>query len=108
MRTVCASVSSQSTRSVHRPKPDDWRNRSRNLFRFTLREEFSCRAIRRIASAKIIKRKELSEPQSLKSLMNGNNAQPRVPSLRELYGPQQSSSPWEEQQAEIVRFWTDS
>jgi hypothetical protein len=40
--------------------------------------------------------------------MNGNNAQPRVPSLRELYGPQQSSSPWEEQQAEIVRFWTDS
>jgi len=40
--------------------------------------------------------------------MNGNNAQLRVPSLRELYGPQQSSFPWEEQQTEIVRFWTDS
>jgi hypothetical protein len=31
-----------------------------------------------------------------------------VPSLKELYGPQQCSFPWEEQQAEIVRFWTDS
>jgi hypothetical protein len=40
--------------------------------------------------------------------MNENNAQPRVPSLKELYGPQRSSFPWEEQQAEIVRFWTDS
>jgi hypothetical protein len=40
--------------------------------------------------------------------MSGNNPQPRVPSLRELYGPKQSSFPWEEQQAEIVRFWTDS
>jgi hypothetical protein len=40
--------------------------------------------------------------------MNGNNRQPRVPSLKELYGPEQSSFPWEEQQAEIVRFWTDS
>jgi hypothetical protein len=40
--------------------------------------------------------------------MNGNDAQPRVPSLKELYGSQLSSFPWEEQQAEIVRFWTDS
>ena len=40
--------------------------------------------------------------------MNGNNPQPRVPSLKDLYGPNQSSLPWEEQQAEIVRFWTDS
>ena len=40
--------------------------------------------------------------------MSGNSAQPRVPSLKELCGSQQSSFPWEEQQAEIVRFWTDS
>ena len=40
--------------------------------------------------------------------MNGNSLRPRVPSLKELYGPTQSSLPWEEQQAEIVRFWTDS
>jgi hypothetical protein len=40
--------------------------------------------------------------------MSGNNPQPPVPSLKELYGPKQSSFPWEEQQAEIVRFWTDS
>src|SRR5271166_4484522 len=70
--------------------------------------EFSCRVIDRIASAEISLRKELSEPERLKSLMNGNNAQPRVPTLKDLYGPKQSSLPWEEQQAEIVRFWTDS
>jgi len=40
--------------------------------------------------------------------MNGNNRQPRVPTLKDLYGAEQSSLPWEEQQAEIVRFWTDS
>jgi hypothetical protein len=40
--------------------------------------------------------------------MNENSHQPRVPSLKELYGPKQSSFPWEEQEAEIVRFWTDS
>ena len=40
--------------------------------------------------------------------MNGNNRQPRVPTLKDLYGAKQSSLPWEEQQAEIVRFWTDS
>jgi hypothetical protein len=40
--------------------------------------------------------------------MNGNNPQPRVPTLKDLYGPNQSSLPWEENQAEIVRFWTDS
>jgi hypothetical protein len=40
--------------------------------------------------------------------MKGNNAQPRVPSLKDLYGPERSSFPWEEQQAEIVRFWADS
>ena len=31
-----------------------------------------------------------------------------MPYLKELYGPKQSSFPWEEQQSEIVRFWTDS
>jgi len=40
--------------------------------------------------------------------MNGNSLQPRVPSLKDLYGPEQSSFPWEERQAEIVRFWIDS
>jgi hypothetical protein len=40
--------------------------------------------------------------------MNGNNPQPRVPTLKDLYGTKQSSSPWEDHQAEIVRFWTDS
>jgi hypothetical protein len=40
--------------------------------------------------------------------MNGNNARPLAPSLKDLYGPKQSSLPWEEHQAEIVRFWTDS
>jgi hypothetical protein len=95
-------------RRVRRPKPNDWRNRSRNLFRFTLKEEFSCGAIRRTASAKITVHKEKSKRERLISLMNGNNPQPKVPSLKELYGAKQSSLPWEEQQAEIVRFWTDS
>jgi hypothetical protein len=40
--------------------------------------------------------------------MNGNNPQPRVPTLKDLYGPKQTSFPWEEHQAEIVRFWADS
>jgi hypothetical protein len=40
--------------------------------------------------------------------MNENNRQPRVPTLKDLYGPKQSSLPWEGHQAEIVRFWTDS
>ena len=40
--------------------------------------------------------------------MNRNNPQPRVPTLKDLYGPKHSSFPWEEHQAEIVRFWTDS
>jgi hypothetical protein len=40
--------------------------------------------------------------------MNGNNRQPQTPSFRELYGPRRSSVPWEEQQVDIVRFWTDS
>jgi len=40
--------------------------------------------------------------------MNRNNPQPRVPTLKDLYGPKESSLPWEEHQAEIVRFWTDS
>jgi hypothetical protein len=39
--------------------------------------------------------------------MNGNNRQPR-PTLKDLCGAKQSLLPWEEQQAEIVRFWTDS
>ena len=46
MRTVCVNVSRRNIRGVRRPKPNDWGNRSRNLFRFTLRGEFSCRAIR--------------------------------------------------------------
>jgi hypothetical protein len=53
-------------------------------------------------------RKELNKPQKLELLMNGNNHQPQVPTLKDLYGPKQSSLPWEEHQAEIVRFWTDS
>jgi hypothetical protein len=40
--------------------------------------------------------------------MNGNNRQAQTLSFRELYGPKQSSVPWEEQQVDIVRFWTDS
>jgi hypothetical protein len=40
--------------------------------------------------------------------MNGNNRQAQTPSFRELYGPKRSSVPWEEQQVDIVRFWTDS
>ena len=108
MRTDCANVSSQNARRIRRVKPDGWRNRSRNLFRFMPREEFFCRAIDRIASAKIAKRKDLGEPRRLKFLMKGNNAQPRVPALKDLYGPKESSLPWEEHQAEIVRFWTDS
>ena len=40
--------------------------------------------------------------------MNRNNPQPRVPTLKDLYGPKESSLPWEEHQVEIVRFWTDS
>ena len=40
--------------------------------------------------------------------MNGNNCQAQTPSFRELYGPKRSSVPWEEQQVDIVRFWTDS
>jgi hypothetical protein len=39
--------------------------------------------------------------------MNRNNPQPRVPTLKDLYGPKESSLPWEEHQVEIVRFWTD-
>jgi hypothetical protein len=50
----------------------------------------------------------MSKPDRLKLPMNGNNTQPRVPTLKDLYGPEQSSFPWEEHQAEIVRFWTDS
>ena len=108
MRTACVNVSWRNIRRVRRPKPDDLRSRSRSLFKFTLREEFSCRAIDRIASPEIIKRKELSDPERLKLQMNENSHQPRVPSLKELYGPKQSSFPWEEQEAEIVRFWIDS
>ena len=40
--------------------------------------------------------------------MNGNNRQAPTPSFRELYGPKRSAVPWEEQQVDIVRFWTDS
>lgn len=40
--------------------------------------------------------------------MSVDSGQVRSPSLKELYGPKRSSVPWEEQQAEIVRFWTDS
>jgi hypothetical protein len=40
--------------------------------------------------------------------MSGNNRQAQAPSFRELYGPKRSSFPWEEQQVDIVRFWTDS
>jgi len=102
------NVSWRNIRRVRRPKPDDLRSRSRSLFKFTLREEFSCWANQRIARAEVTIREELSKPQRLKSMMNGNNTQTRVPTLKDLYGPKQSSLPWEEHQAEIVRFWTDS
>jgi hypothetical protein len=108
MRTACVNVSWRNTRRVRPPKPNDLRNRSRNLFKFTLREELSCWANQRIARAEVTIHEELSKPQRLKSMMNGNNAQTRVPTLKDLYGPKQSSLPWEEHQAEIVRFWTDS
>jgi hypothetical protein len=108
MRTACVNVSWRNIRRVRRPKPDDLRSRSRSLFKFTLREEFSRWANQRIARAEVTIREELSKPQRLKSMMNGNNAQTRVPTLKDLYGPKQSSLPWEEHQAEIVRFWTDS
>src|SRR5271166_326116 len=108
MRTVCVNVSRRNIRSLRRPNPDAWRNRSKNLFRFTLREEFSCRVIQRIASAEISVRNKLTKRERLKSLMNANSPQSRVPTLKDLYGPKQSSLPWEEHQAEIVRFWTDS
>src|SRR5215469_10464390 len=108
MRTVCANASWRSIRRVRRPKPDSWRGRSRNLFRFTLREDLSCTVSQRIASAKITIWKALKRPERFKSLMNGNNRQPRMPTLKDLYGAKQSSLPWEELQAEIIRFWTDS
>ena len=108
MRTACVNVSWRNIRRVRRPKPDDLRSRSRSLFKFTLREEFSCWANQRIARAEVTIREELSKPQRLESMMNGNKVQTRVPTLKDLYGPKESSLPWEEHQAEIVRFWTDS
>src|SRR5262249_15760648 len=108
MRSVCANASWRNIQRLRWPKPDDWRTRSRNLLRFTLREDLSCTLIQRIETAKITNRRALSRPERFKSLMNGNNRQARVPTLKDLYGAKQSSLPWEEQQAEIVRFWTDS
>ena len=104
MRTVCANASWRNIRRLRWPKPDNWRSRSKNSFRFTLREEFFCRVILRTASAEIFVYKEKSK----RELMNRNNPQPRVPTLKDLYGPKESSLPWEEHQVEIVRFWTDS
>ena len=46
--------------------------RSRNSFRFTLREEFSCREIRRTASAEIIVYKEKSKRERLISLITSD------------------------------------
>jgi hypothetical protein len=102
------NVSWRNIRRVRQPKPDDLRSRSRSLFKFTPREEFSCWVNQRIARPEVTIREKLSKPQRLKSMMNGNNGQTRVPTLKDLYGPKQSSLPWEEHQAEIVRFWTDS
>jgi hypothetical protein len=45
----------------------------RNLFRFMQREEFSCRAIDRVASVEIVVRSESSKRERSKLLMNGNN-----------------------------------
>lgn len=55
-----------------------------------------------------MERKEPLQPERCDLAMNGNNRQAQAPSFRELYGPKQSSVPWEEQQVDIVRFWTDS
>ena len=59
-------------------------------------------------STENIECKESLQPESWDFVMNGNNRQAPAPSFRELYGPKQSSVPWEEQQVDIVRFWTDS
>jgi hypothetical protein len=55
-----------------------------------------------------MERKELLQPERWDFVMTPNNRQAQAPSFRELYGPKQSSVPWEEQQVDIVRFWTDS
>jgi hypothetical protein len=47
------------------------------------------------------------QPKRVKSVMNGNSHQVETPTFRELYGPKRSAVPWEEQQVDIVRFWTD-
>ena len=39
--------------------------------------------------------------------MNANNRQAPSPSLKELYSNARRSNAWEDQQAEIVGFWTD-
>jgi hypothetical protein len=39
--------------------------------------------------------------------LNANNRQAPSPSLRELYSVPRRSNAWDDQQAEIVRFWTD-
>jgi hypothetical protein len=39
--------------------------------------------------------------------LNGNNRQAPSPSLRELYCKPRRSNAWEEQQTEVVTFWTD-
>jgi hypothetical protein len=39
--------------------------------------------------------------------LNGNNRQSPSPSLKELYSKPRHSNAWEDQQAEVVRFWTD-
>jgi hypothetical protein len=98
----------QNTRRLRWQKPEDWRNRSRTLFRFMLRDEVSCRTFHRMAPTEITSRKRLLQAESMESVMNANNRQAQAPTFRELYGPKRSSVPWEEQQVDIVRFWTDS
>ena len=62
-RTVCVNDSWQDTRRLLLEKPADWRKRSRSLFRFMLREEFSCRAFRRQDSAEITDQREMRSTQ---------------------------------------------
>jgi hypothetical protein len=73
-----------------------------------LTEEFSCRAYHRMEFTEITDSERCVPPKRVKSAMNGNNYQAQTPSFRELYGPKRSSVPWEEQQVDVVRFWTDS
>ena len=105
---MCANALWRNIRRLRAPKSDNWRSRSRNLFRICAEGRHFLHGDPTDCIRQFTICKALSRPERFKLLMNGNNRQPRVPTLKDLYGAKQSSLPWEEQQAEIVRFWTDS